>query len=100
MQRILSYSSVWVMACLTGMIYMTASFGVNADGTTDSIVHASKEWPSFGRDYSNQRFSPLVQVSKTNVNQLAEAWHHKSGISASFQATPIVASGVMYLSLP
>lgn len=58
------------------------------------------EWPSYGRDYTNQRFSPLARINRDNVAKLAPAWQYKSGIDATFQATPIVADGVMYLSLP
>ena len=58
------------------------------------------QWPSYGRDYSNQRFSPLKQINRDNVARLAPRWTFKSGINATFQATPIVVGGVMYLSLP
>lgn len=60
----------------------------------------SDEWPSFGRNYSNQRFSPLAQIHRDNVAQLAPAWTYQSGIKATFQATPLVVDGVMYLALP
>lgn len=63
-------------------------------------ANQTKDWPSFGRDYANQRFSPLNQVNENNVKKLALAWQFKSGISASFQTTPIVVNKVMYLSLP
>lgn len=61
---------------------------------------STTEWPSYGRDYSNQRFSPLTQINRENVAQLAPRWTYHSGVKATFQATPIVADGVMYLSLP
>ncbi|MEK6209630.1 MAG: PQQ-binding-like beta-propeller repeat protein [Pseudomonadota bacterium] len=57
-------------------------------------------WLSHGRDYGNQRFSPLTQINKSNVKSLAPRWTFKSGVSSTFQTTPIVADGVMYLSLP
>ena len=60
----------------------------------------NKDWPIYGRDYSSQRFSPLNQINQHNVKNLALAWQYKSGISASFQVTPIVVDKVMYLSLP
>lgn len=59
-----------------------------------------KDWPSYGRDLTSQRFSPANQINIENVKNLVEAWSFKSGIVASFQATPIVQNGVMYLSLP
>jgi glucose dehydrogenase len=70
------------------------------DATTIAIMqpHAG-DWPSFGRDYSNQHFSPATQINRGNVKTLALAWQYKS-VKASFQTTPIVVSGIMYLSLP
>ena len=61
---------------------------------------SSKDWPSFGRDYTNQRLSPLTQINQQNVKDLKLAWQFKSGVVASFQATPIVTNGVMYVALP
>ena len=58
------------------------------------------DWPSFGRDYTSQRFSPATQINTSNVKQLVEAWKVNTGVSGSFQTTPIVQNGVMYLSLP
>ena len=58
------------------------------------------DWPSFGRDYTNQRMSPLTQINPQNVKNLGLAWQFKSGVSASFQATPIVTGNVMYVALP
>lgn len=58
------------------------------------------EWPNYGRDYSNNRYSPLAQVNRDNVAQLVPAWTYRSGVKATFQTTPVVTGGVMYLSLP
>jgi glucose dehydrogenase len=59
-----------------------------------------QDWPSYGQDYSSKRFSSATQINTQNVKNLAQAWAYKSGVAASFQATPIVQNGVMYLSLP
>ncbi len=71
------------------------------DAATANIVQAAAEqWPSYGRDYGNRRYSPLKQINRDNVAGLKPLWTFKSGISATFQATPIVVDGIMYLSLP
>jgi glucose dehydrogenase len=67
---------------------------------TAPTASKNADWPSYGRDYSNQRYSPLTQINRDNVSRLATAWTYKSGVNATFQATPIVVDGVMYLSLP
>lgn len=61
---------------------------------------ANKDWPSYGRDYTNQRMSPLTEINSQNVKDLTLAWQYKTGVSSTFQATPIVVNGVMYVSLP
>ncbi|MGQ0442315.1 MAG: pyrroloquinoline quinone-dependent dehydrogenase [Methylophilaceae bacterium] len=60
----------------------------------------NQDWSSFGGDYASQRFSPATQINVNNVKNLSLAWKHNSGVLASFQATPIVQNGVMYISLP
>ncbi|HEU4707944.1 MAG TPA: PQQ-binding-like beta-propeller repeat protein [Methylophilaceae bacterium] len=96
MKLIRSGYAVLLLLILSGCVSQPVS-----DNTTNNIRHASNaEWPSFGRDYSNQRYSPLSQINTANVGKLAPAWHYHSGVSATFQATPIVVDGVMYVSLP
>lgn len=89
------------LAFLVAVLSGCAQQLTQSDNTTSRIIHAaSSDWPSFGRDYSNQRFSPLDQINTKNVSHLKKAWHYRSGVTATFQATPIVVDGVMYLSLP
>ena len=57
-------------------------------------------WLTYGRGYSNQRFSPLAQIDTGNVSKLKPAWVYRSGVVSGFQATPIVVDGIMYVALP
>lgn len=57
-------------------------------------------WESYGLNLTGQRFSSLDQVNTETVQQLALAWKVNTGVKATFQATPIVSHGVMYVSLP
>lgn len=79
---------------------LTITLLLNACSNTPYKSADSNDWPSYGRDYSNQRFSPLQQINRDNVAQLAPRWTYHSGVKATFQATPIVVDGIMYLSLP
>ncbi len=69
----------------------------------DRLLHAGDDranWLSYGRDYTNQRYSPLTEINRDNINTLAPTWVYRNGVNATFQATPLVADGVMYLSTP
>jgi PQQ-dependent dehydrogenase (methanol/ethanol family) len=89
---------------LTTAIFLTSCTFTHAEKpalyANDSGVKDLLQWPSYGRDYTNQRFSPSTQINRDNVKSLALAWQYNSGVQATFQATPIVVGGVMYLSLP
>lgn len=70
---------------------------------------SSGEWPSYGNDPGGQRYSPLDQINRDNVAQLKVAWiYHTGDVSngwhtkrkTSFENTPIVIDGTMYLSTP
>ncbi|MEC9314468.1 MAG: PQQ-binding-like beta-propeller repeat protein, partial [Pseudomonadota bacterium] len=67
---------------------------------TACSVDTQEEWPLFGGNELHQRHSPLTQIQPDNVAELVSAWEFHSGIEATFQATPIVKNGVMYVSLP
>lgn len=59
-----------------------------------------REWPLHGHDAGGQRHSPLTQVDTLTVRRLVPKWTWHSGVTATFQATPIVVDGIMYVSLP
>lgn len=65
-----------------------------------ALTKANAEWPVFGGDWNHQRHSRLTQIAPDNIAQLEPAWEFDTGISSSFQATPIVVDGIMYVSLP
>lgn len=75
------------------------------DVTDDMLKNArtdGKNWAIYGRDYTNQRYSPLAQITSTNVGSLRMAWMFQTGISrlGSFETSPTVVDGVMYLTTP
>ena len=63
-------------------------------------AQAQTNWPLHGHDIGGQRFSPLTTINRANVATLVPKWTFHSGVTATFQTTPIVADGVMYVSLP
>lgn len=63
-------------------------------------AQAARDWPLHGHDLGGQRYAPLAAVDTASVARLAPAWTWRSGVAATFQATPIVLDTVMYVSLP
>lgn len=67
---------------------------------TEVILTGSSDWPLYGRTFDNQRFSPLSQVNSGNVERLRLAWRFNTDKFGSFQASPIIRDGVMYVTTP
>ncbi len=63
-----------------------------------SIANPDAEWLSYGRDYQEQRFSPLDKVNRDNVDELDLAWSFKFETARGMEATPLVHNGVIYVS--
>lgn len=69
----------------------------------------SQEWPVYGGNPGGQRYSPLEQINKSNVVKLQVAWIYDTGdfsdgtmnrIRSTFEATPLVMDGIMYITTP
>lgn len=65
---------------------------------------AATDWPTYGRDAGGARFAPIAQIDRSNVHRLAPAWTFNTGEKApgsrSFEATPILVDGTLFLSTP
>ena len=68
---------------------------------TDAMLQnpPTGEWLTWRRGYDYQGFSPLKQVTKSNVNNLRVAWTWTLSPGAN-EATPLVHDGVMFLHSP
>ncbi|ACG79521.1 glucose dehydrogenase [Phenylobacterium zucineum HLK1] len=66
------------------------------DGARIAAADANAEWLSYGKGYSEQRFSPLDEVNTGNVGQLGLAWFAEFDTDRGQEATPLVADGVLY----
>ena len=59
---------------------------------------SNSDWPSYGRDHAEQRFSPDRQIGTGNVKQLGVAWSYNMRTGRGVEATPLVVNGVMYVT--
>jgi alcohol dehydrogenase (cytochrome c) len=70
------------------------------DHRLKSALETRGDWLLYGRDYGQQRFSPLDEINTETVGRLVPKWIYQTGSAATFQTTPLVADGVMYLTAP
>jgi quinohemoprotein ethanol dehydrogenase len=87
----------------SGLAGASAKPSVRARGAADvdeaRIVDADKEpqnWLSVGRNYAEDRFSPLASINEQNVGRLGLAWFVDLDTKIGSETTPLVVDGVMY----
>jgi PQQ-dependent dehydrogenase (methanol/ethanol family) len=72
--------------------------------TNDMLLNAagSGDWLMYGHNYWNNRYSPLKQINTANVKNLVPraVYTHGSERLGSFENTPIVVNGIMYITSP
>lgn len=58
----------------------------------------TSDWPSYGLDYAETRFSKLDQINAGNVKDLGLAWSYNLESTRGVEATPLVVDGIMYVT--
>ena len=62
------------------------------------IADPGSEWLNYGRDYTEQRFSPLSAINAANVSTLGLAWFHDLDTARGQEGTPVVHDGTIYVT--
>jgi quinohemoprotein ethanol dehydrogenase len=59
-------------------------------------AHAAANWPTDGRTYDAQRYSPLSSINEHNVKDLGLEWFYDLDTLRGVEATPLAIDGVLY----
>ena len=94
--------SKWIVAA--GAVLALA--GCNRDAPEGGIDAArlanaaadSANWITYGRDYAEQRYSPLDQISTETVGELGRAWFADLDTARGQEGTPLVIDGNIYIT--
>ena len=89
--------SEWVVAAFV----VAAGYGLAAQVTDDRLLRPDKEprnWLMYSGAYSGQRYSELRQIDTVNVKNLEMKWILQAQVSGSWESSPVVVDGVMYLT--
>jgi len=94
-----------MLASLLHLIVVLSASGAAAQSAgvanldTASIAKPrTGDWPSYGLDYREQRFSALDAINVDTVARLGLAWAFDTDYLGGMEATPVVVDGVMYVT--
>ncbi|MDB6089230.1 MAG: hypothetical protein JWN85_2014 [Gammaproteobacteria bacterium] len=88
---------------------VAATVGMAAAGSALAQSPDASDWGYYGGDMFGQRFSSLDEINRKNVSHLTVAWTYRTGETGvgfarasklSFEATPVLAFGLLYLETP
>lgn len=66
-----------------------------------STHESANDWLTYSGSYNSTRHSKLNSINSTNVKYLNVKWIHQfKDVNGSIETTPIVRSGVMFITLP
>jgi len=66
----------------------------------DGLPADGSRWLTFGGDFTNQRHSPLTQITPANVTRLQPQWTFQTGTLGNFETTTLVRDNVLYVTGP
>ena len=78
--------------------HIRAATGKVDGGTIHANGRSSRDWLSYGLDYTESRFSRLKEINDGNVKQLGLAWSYNLESTRGVEATPLVVDGIMYVT--
>ena len=94
--------AIGAMLLLSLLSVVAMPISVSAQEVTDArLVRAADEpqnWLHYSGGYSGQRYSPLRQIDASNVRNLEIKWMLQDQVFGSWESSPLVVDGVMYLT--
>jgi alcohol dehydrogenase (cytochrome c) len=90
-----------VLACGLGQAACTTNQDAQMQSDQMTMAEgADGDWTVYGRDLSNTRYVANDQINSQNIGTLHLKWIFQTGVLGSFETTPIVEDGVMYITAP
>ena len=87
-----------VLAAILAALTLASVHGQVAFDRLRDAAGEPRNWLTYSGTYFSQRHSELEQVTPDNVGDLALQWVYQTPVMGTWQATPIVVDGVMYLT--
>src|SRR5207237_8529531 len=85
-------------ACALVLMACSHASSVAPDRVTPAPTLAPGDWPAFNRTLAGDRFSPLAEIDRSNVNRLGVVCRYALPEVTALQTGPIVVGGTMYFT--
>ena len=82
------------------IIALVLCAGLAAGQEQQRPSNADGQWTMASRDFAGTRYSPLADITPSNVGQLQVAWSFSTGLVHGHEAAPLVVGNIMYVVTP
>jgi quinoprotein glucose dehydrogenase len=94
-------SSTIITAAVTlGLAFSIYACWAQVAGKPKSRAGANTDWPVYGGQTTNQHYSSLTQINRSNVNKLKAAWTYDTGEEGILETNPVVVGRTLYAYTP
>ncbi len=94
------YQRLQILAASSLIGLSSLSLAYKADLEVANVKNSDQEWLNIGKDYREQRFSPLSQVNVDTVGDLKLEWEAEFPTNRGMESTPLMHDGKLYVTLP
>lgn len=88
------FACIYVIAA--GVPDRTGHAHASSDPNPGGPPVSADEWPVYACHSAGDHYSPLSQINRENVKQLALAWTFHTGGGGRMETNPLVVGGVVY----
>lgn len=94
------FGIVAVLAASLALAGCAKSDETSSGGVTAAMITSPPdgEWLTYGRDYGEQRYSPLDKINLENVKDLGLAWSADLDTARGQEGTPLMIGGKLYIT--
>ena len=93
--------SIAALVVAAGLISLSYNFVTAGRLYAASAMDDPGQWESYGRNYSEQRYSPLKQITADSISRLGLDWYGDlAERGGSYESTPIVVDGRIFITSP
>ena len=88
-----------LLAVLLAALGLTAGRAQVGSDRLDRAVEEPRNWRTYSGNYFSDRHSRLDQITPANIRNLERQWvYQSSAFGLSWEATPLVVDGIMYVT--
>src|SRR5258705_13069439 len=94
-----------VLSALSAVLFITQALHAESTAyptvTDDRLLHPDAgDWLMYRRTYDGSGFSPLKEITPSNIHKLSLAWSLSTDLVEAHETTPIVNHGRMFITTP